>query len=53
MCSDALLQAELLWQHEDVAGLSVLALDLLHDFPVPDLSPTNACGVLLVLGRAP
>lgn len=53
MCSDVPSQAELLWQHKDLAGLLALALDLLCDFPVPDPSPPNACGVLLVLSRAP
>lgn len=53
MCSDVLSQAELLERHEDLAGLLALALNLMHDFLMPDLSPPNTRGVLLVLGRAP
>lgn len=53
MCSDVLSQAEPLQWHEDLAGLLALALDLMHNFLMPDLSPPNARGVLLVLGRAP
>lgn len=53
MCSDVLSQAEPLQWHKDLAGLLALALDLTHDLLMPDLSPPNARGVLLVLGRAP
>ena len=53
MCSDVLSQAEPLQRRKDLAGLLALALDLMHDFLMPNLSPPSACGVLLVLGRGP
>lgn len=52
MCSDILLQAELLQWHEDLAEPLVLALGLVCYSLMPDLSPLSASGVLGVQGRA-
>lgn len=51
-CSDILLQAELPQWHEDLAELLALALGLIYDSLMPDLSPPSAHGVLGVQGRA-
>lgn len=50
-CSDILLQAELLQWHEDLAELLALALGLVCDSLMPDLSPPSTSGVLGVQGR--
>lgn len=52
MCSDILLQAELLQWHEGLAELLALALGLICDSLMADLSPPSTRGVLGVQGRA-
>lgn len=51
MCRDILLQAELLQWHEDLAEVLALALGLVCDTQMPDLSPPSSSGVLGVQGR--
>lgn len=52
MCSGILLQAELLQWREDMAEPLALALGLVCDALMPDLSPPSTRGVLEVQGRA-